>query len=53
MNEQMPLEQIIMHRQEPLQYFFATRAIEVVPESEDYVLEPTKEIGRASCRERV
>ncbi len=43
MHEQLPLEQIVVHRREPLQTFFATRAIEVVPASEDYVLEPVRE----------
>lgn len=43
MNEQLPLEQLIIHRREPVQYFFATRAIEVVPASDDYVLEPAGE----------
>jgi hypothetical protein len=43
MNEQLPLEQVITHRREPFQYFFATRAVEVVPESDDYVLEPASE----------
>ncbi|MEO8159599.1 MAG: hypothetical protein ABI648_17505 [Betaproteobacteria bacterium] len=43
MNEQLPLEQIVIHRREPLQYFFAARAIEVVPASDDYVLEPVRE----------
>lgn len=43
MNQQLPLEQIIIHRGEPLQYFFATRAVEVVPASDDYVLEPVSE----------
>ena len=40
MNEQLPLEQLIAHRREPFQLFFATRAVEVVPESDDYLLEP-------------
>lgn len=43
MNEQLPVEQIIIHRSEPLQYFFATRAMEMVPASDDYVLEPASE----------
>ena len=40
MNEQFPLEQVITHRKEPLQFFFAVRAKEAVPESDDYLLEP-------------
>ncbi|MEO8163795.1 MAG: hypothetical protein ABI619_00230 [Betaproteobacteria bacterium] len=43
MHEQLPLEQIVVHRREPLQHLFATRAVEVVPASEDYVLEPVRE----------
>ena len=40
MNEQFPLEQVITHRKEPFQFFFAVRAMEAVPESDDYLLEP-------------
>lgn len=43
MNTQLPLEQKVAHRREPFQYFFAVRAMEVVPRSEDYVLEPETE----------
>ncbi len=43
MNEQLPLEQLIAHRREPFQLFFATRAVEVVPESDDYLLEPERD----------
>lgn len=40
MKDQFPLEQVITHRKEPFQYFFAVRAMDAVPESEDYLLEP-------------
>ena len=43
MNTQLPLEQTVVHRREPFQYFFAVRALEVVPRSENYVLEPEPE----------
>lgn len=43
MNEQFPLEQVITHRKEPFQFFFAVRAREAVPESDDYLLEPGSE----------
>lgn len=53
MNTQLPLEQTVAHRREPFQYFFAVRAMEVVPCSEDYLLEPESEGLRlhAACEE--
>lgn len=43
MIEQLPIEQVITHRREPFQFFFAARAVEMVPESDDYLLEPGSE----------
>lgn len=43
MIEQLPLEQLIVHRREPAQLAFASRAVQVVPESDDYRLEPAAE----------
>ena len=40
MIEQLPLEQLIVHRHEPVQLTFANRATQMVPESDDYRLEP-------------
>jgi hypothetical protein len=36
MDEQFVLEQVVVHRRKPFQFVFATRAIQALPEHEDY-----------------